>query len=258
MPRGLVTAFRTLSILPVPGGEDEAYGSSLFWFPVVGLVLSLLLLGLAGLSVVLIGRDWPGGTAFIVVAGGIVLTGALHMDGLADWADSLGCSHDRERMLAVMKDSRTGVFGVLALVLTVTAKWLALTVLVDQGLLLWLVAAYLVSRTVIVDLAVWLPYARPEGGTGSGVAGEARTVHRAVSMLICLAVLVFLFGLSGCLMLAAGLAAGRLFGLWCRSRIGGITGDLMGAASEIVETAMLFAGAAWGTELMHMTRFSFP
>ena len=173
-----------------------------------------------------------------MVVGGIVLSGGLHLDGLADWADSLGGA-SAERRLAIMKDPRVGAFGVLALMAILLAKWVALVRLGEFGAP-WVVTAYAVSRTAMVDLAVALPYARKEGGTAAAIVGDARPWHRVVCGVSALALVI---GVSGVAALALGWLIAAAFGRWCRRRVGGATGDLLGAASEIVETAVLLAAA---------------
>jgi len=122
MTWGLVTAFRTLTILPVPGRDAGEMASSLPWFPVVGGVLGSLFAALALVTNELSGGHWPGGAAAAALAGGIVLTRAIHLDGLADWADGFGGGGDRKKTLAIMKDSATGVFGVTAIVAVLLIK----------------------------------------------------------------------------------------------------------------------------------------
>jgi len=104
-----------------------------------------------------------------------------------------------------------------------------------------------------VDLACALPYARAEGGKAGPFVAGARPVHRLLALVAALAVLLGALGPAGVPALAVALAVGRLFGLWCSRRVGGITGDLLGAASELVETALLVACAAFGGELVKLT-----
>ncbi len=249
MPLGLIKAFRILTILRIPGKDTHRPASSLIWFPVVGFVLAGILWSFSVAVELIMGNKFPQVSAFIIVAMSIVLTGGLHLDGLADWADSLGCSPDRERMLSVMKDSRTGTFGVLALVIALLGKWIMITVLSENCMMIWLVSAYVVSRTVMVDLAVCLPYARPKGGTGAEIVRGAKSYHRLWSIFLCISILLVVYGTSGVIMFIIGFIISRIFGYWCTRRIGGITGDLMGACSEIVETSILLAGAVFGDHL---------
>ncbi len=214
----------------------------------MGLVLYALALGVDAIT----GHEWPGGVAAFVVVGGVVLTRGLHLDGLADWADGFGGGLDREETLRIMKDPHTGTFGVLAVLCVLLLKWAALARLAALGLSAWVVAAYIASRALIVDVAFWLPYARPEGGTGAAFVREARPWHLAAALLSAAFLLLIGWGVAGLAALAVGWAIARSFGLWCRRRVGGVTGDLLGASSEIVESVVLVTVALLGPDATHL------
>ncbi len=246
MLSGLVTALRTLTILPVPGRDAEGFGAALPFFPLVGGLLGAALWGLVAACERLPDYGWSMGAAAGVVVGGTVLTRALHLDGLADWADGFGGGRDRESTLRIMKDPATGAFGVLAIAAVLLLKFVAVARLAASGTGMWLVAALAVSRTVQVDLMVWLPYARAEGGKAAPFVRDARGGHLWAALLAASAIVLGLFGPVGALVLGAGGAVGRGLGLWFRRRVGGVTGDLLGAASEMIETLVLVACAAAG------------
>jgi len=253
MPRALVTALRTLTILPVKGREAGDVADALRWFPVVGLLLGLLLWGVArGVSALAPG-GWPAGAALAVVVADVLLTRGFHLDGLADWADGFWGGWDREGTLRIMKDSRTGAFGVLAIVCALLARWVAVARLVEFGGLLWLPVAAVVARAMTVELAVWLPYARPEGGTGRAFVDGARLSHYLWSVVSAWAILCIMLGPVGPLALGLGWLLVSPYGAWCRRRLGGVTGDLLGAGTEIVETAVLIVAAALAPVLAGVT-----
>jgi len=210
-------------------------------------LLGGILWGIVRLSYLIPWSLWPEGTAVLVVITGTVLTRGLHLDGLADWADGFWGGKDREDVLKVMKDPRVGTFGSLALVLVLLAKWVFLTRLVAEGTPIWIIAAYIVSRTCQVDLAGPQPYARPEGGIGGAFIRKANLRHAALAAVLAGILLLGVCGLNGTWIatLALGLLISRAFGLRCGARIGGVTGDLLGACSEIVETAVLAVGAGF-------------
>lgn len=237
---------RTLSIVPFPGGEARKAASALPWFPLVGGAIGGVLYGICVLEDRFLGRGWPGGTAILVIALGAVLTRCIHLDGLADWADAFGSMADRERKLAIMKDPHVGTFGIVALVTVLAAKWVAVVELLEYEAALWIVAAYVVSRTMQVELAAALPYARAEGGTAASFVRDVRLRHRLGGWLVALALVLPIFGPAGAAALVAGLVIARSFGFWCSRRLGGVTGDLLGAASELVETGVLFVAAFAG------------
>lgn len=247
MFNGLITAIRTLSVLPVPGRDAERMSSSLPWFPIVGFILGSICYAVAMLMEFVTKNIWPEGTAIIVISCGILLTRAIHMDGLADWADGFGGNRDKQKILAIMKDSHIGVFGAISLVIIVLVKWIALTRLIASDMSVYIIASYIVSRTMQVELTASLPYARAEGGTAAPFVNGAGFLHRFLALCSALVVLVVLYGTTiGIAALCIGWVVCRMFGWHCRRRVGGVTGDLLGACSEITETIILFIGAIVG------------
>jgi len=242
--QGLITALQTLTILPVPGRGAQRMGAALPWFPLVGFLLGMLV-ALAGLLTIRISAGWSHAAGFVMLAAGIVLTRALHLDGIADWADGFWGGFDRARVLAIMKDSQLGTFGTVALIWLLLGKWMALARLAAYGGWGWIVGAFVISRTMQVVLAAAHPYARTEAGTASPFVTET-TVSSAIWVMAEAAILltiVFGLSLSWPLVLAGAWGTTRLFGIWCVRRVGGVTGDLLGACSELAELGVLFAGA---------------
>lgn len=246
MLKGLVTALRTLTVFPVPGRDAEKLSSALPWFPMVGALVGGILYTVARGAGALSPLAWPEATAVLVVAGGAIITRGLHLDGIADWADGFWGARDKDRVLTIMKDPRVGAFGVVALVTVLLAKWVCVTRLAMAGDLRWIVVATIVSRTMQVGLAVSYPYARAAGGTAGPFVSGARWPHLLSALLIAVALLVAMGRKNPLFLTALAIAwvMMRLFGAWCRRRVGGITGDLLGAGSELTETAVLLIGAA--------------
>ncbi len=243
MLRGLVTAFRTLTLLPVPGREAEHFSSSLYWFTFVGLLLGVAESGLAWLGM---SAGWPELAAFLPVIGGIMITRGLHADGLADLADGFFGGRTRESILRIMKDPNVGSFGALALMLLLFLKWVALLRLVRTGGLGIIVSGVMLARMAQVVLAARLPYARPEGGTATAFVNGAGLGHLSVAFVSGTGMLFLLMRFeplpSLVLLLAALIPTGAL-GLLSLRRIGGVTGDVLGAASEITEALVWTVGA---------------
>lgn len=233
--RGLLAAIGFLTRLPVPTRvfvEARAQSQSLAWYPAVGLLLGGLLCvaawALQGLPPLL------GST--ILVATWVLLTGALHLDGLADSADAwVGGLGDRLRTLAIMKDPACGPAGVVALVLVLLAKVAALASLPAPSWIALLLAP-LVARMALTAAFVTTPYVR-NGGLGSGLVGAPRiacALGLALGAAVCMAL-----GWRGAVALTV---AAVVFVLWrraCMQRLGGITGDTAGALAELVEVAVL-------------------
>jgi adenosylcobinamide-GDP ribazoletransferase len=187
--------------------------------------------------------DWP--SALLALLAGVVLTGALHEDGLADSADGIFGGHDRDRRLAIMRDSRHGSYAVLALVFSIGLRAAALAQIgevVFAGLAL--IAAHAVSRALLPIAMWWLPPARGDG-LGAG-AGRPRPGGIAAGGLIALAIAATALGpVHGLLAVAGAGAAVAAAGSIAQRRIGGYTGDVLGALQQIGEMAMLLAALSF-------------
>lgn len=233
-------ALSTLSLLPAGEFRSEIppadLAGSRWFYPAVGLLLGAILaaesLGLGRLGV-------PRGPAcWLLVVSGAVLTGGLHLDGLADSFDGLFLPGGAERRLAVMRDPRAGPHGVAAVVLVIAGKLAALAEMGDRRRALTLLGAVAVSRTLVLLAAGSARYARPEG-TGRFLIDATTPVDAALAAVLA----ILLGGASGGLagLVAATVAGGVALGLaqGASSRLGGITGDILGAVVELSELAFL-------------------
>ena len=245
MLNGLVTALRTLTALPVPGRDAERFSSSLYWFPVVGLIIGgiVALLARAGMA-----AGWPELAAVLVLLGGVTLTRGLHADGLADLADGFFGGRNRESALRIMKDPNVGSFGSLALIGIMLFKFVCLLELARAEAYGMIAAGAMLARTAQVLLAARMPYARSEGGTATAFVEDAGWPHLSVASISGVALLLALLG--GQVGLSAFLVIGALVALlfvgWLsHCKIGGITGDVLGASSELVEAAVWLVAALW-------------
>lgn len=248
---GAVTALRTLTMLPVPGREGRNLASALFWFPIVGLLIGGLGWGLAS-ALLYIEPSWAAGAAFVVILLSAFITRGLHLDGLADMADGFGGARGRARTLEIMKDSRVGAFGVIAIALILLAKWVAVTHLFESERDLWVIVAAVLSRAAMVELAWSQPYARRSRGMGAEFVTGAGLEHVIVVAVVALTASIVLAGWGGgivCLVVGCMVMA---LGYWFRRRVGGVTGDLLGASGELVETTVLFFGALFGRHLVEL------
>lgn len=249
MMRGLVTAIRTLTLIPVPGRDTASLAGALSWFALVGGLLGSLLWGLA----LLLGRlapDWPAAQAGMILVVGSWVTGFLHLDGLADAADGLLGGRDRESILRILRDHCVGAFGAVALILILLAKWICLTRLTQGHALAWLPVAWMAARSVQVELTVTMSYARNEPGKAGPFVQDACLTHRLWAWGTTVLATVILRGPIGLGVLVLAWVGARLLGCTYQRRIQGVTGDLLGAASELIETGVLFAGGLighWGT-----------
>jgi adenosylcobinamide-GDP ribazoletransferase len=244
--RAVVAAFSFLTVLPLGrlvalDGKDVARGSVLF--PVVGAAIGAL----TGTVAWVLGDDLPAllAAAFAVAAGAIV-TGALHLDGLADCADGFGARTPEDR-LRVMRDHTNGTYGGTALLLDLIIRVSALSAVVGtDDALLFSVAAGALSRTVGPILAVVLPYAQAKPGAGEALNSFPSQPRAAAVVVIGGLIAFFCVGADhgaypgaypACL--AATAAVIGLVAWTAKKRLGGVTGDVMGACSELVELAVL-------------------
>jgi len=234
--RGAVSFLTRVPVGGKIGADDVARGAALF--PLVGAGVGAVSGGVAVLAHPTF-SPFLAATAAVAVAA--VVTGAIHLDALADTADALG-AQSRERALEIMRDSRLGTFGATALALDLLLKVGAIaTLLADGHALTSLVAAGALSRAASPPLAATLAYPRVEGGPGSVLSGRTSLVAAAVAVGLAVAAAVLL----GRAWLILPVAAGTLIlGLLYRRWLGGATGDCLGAATELSETLALVVAAA--------------
>jgi adenosylcobinamide-GDP ribazoletransferase len=238
MPReyqSLLSAVQYFTRLPVPAwvGHDAAQlEGSIRYFPLVGL-----LIGVAGVGVFVLAH-WvlPQAIAVVLtIAAVVLLTGALHEDGLADTFDGLGSMADRTRALQIMKDPRIGTFGALALALVLLLRFLCLDALAPTLLVVAFIAAQSLSRLCAL-LVMWrLDYARDDESTRARpMVKGLNTRDIAVAAVFGLVPLVACGWRGLCALLATLLLTGLLRG-WFKARLGGYTGDSLGAVQQLNE-----------------------
>ncbi|MEL6620893.1 MAG: adenosylcobinamide-GDP ribazoletransferase [Pseudomonadota bacterium] len=227
-------AFVLLTRLPLPALPDHAFahGARAVWaYPLVGLGLGLVVATLSWLSNSAGLTD--SATAGLMLAALILLTGAMHEDGLADTADGLWGGHDRDRRLEIMKDSRIGAYGVLALIVTMGLRWLGLA----DATPAILITALMLSRAAMPVLMLTLPLARANGLSHSVGAPSFGTV--VSGGLIAAVFAVFLCGGAGLLacLVVGGITLGM--GWLAQVKIDGQTGDILGGTQILCEVGVL-------------------
>jgi adenosylcobinamide-GDP ribazoletransferase len=226
---------RTLTRLPVPGKEGKTQSGTLFWFPAVGALLGAGSVAVSRLPLP------PLVSASLVVSLQAYLTRGFHLDGLCDVADGFGGGWDRERTLEIMKDSHVGAFGVIALVCTLFVQCASVSSLLP----FWpiLLFAPMVGRFMQTMACATCSYARKEGGTAGTLVSESGKRH-AIAPALQILLFVTALGLldSPSFYPAVGaLALSSLLFLFLRrasvSRLGGVTGDVLGEIEVLCETA---------------------
>ncbi|WP_338473805.1 adenosylcobinamide-GDP ribazoletransferase [Pseudomonas sp. MS646] len=231
-------ALQFLSSLPVrlPGmPEPEQLGRSLLFYPLVGLLFG----GLLWLLDALLGGSPPPLHAALLLSAWVLLSGGLHLDGLADSADAwLGGFGDRERTLLIMKDPRSGPIAVITLVLVLLLKFTALLALIEQGQSLALLIVPVLGRGALLALFLTTPYVRA-GGLGQALADH---LPRRAGWRVLLGAALGCVWLAGWLGVLALLVVAAVF-IGVRrmmvNRLGGCTGDTAGALLELLEVAVL-------------------
>lgn len=240
---GASLAVAFLTILPVRLRNPAAsLAAAAGWFPLVGALVGGAAGGVRYLTEPIFGAPVATVLALLTL---VVLTGALHQDGLADCADGLGARGDRERRLAAMRDSATGAFGVLALLGWALLLTSALAELTRAEALRALVTMALASRWATLLHASATPPARREG---LGASFEPAPIALAAASVTALAGAVALDGpLHGVAALGAAVLVAGLVSAWARRALGGRTGDTLGATVAIAEIAVCLTLLSFAT-----------
>jgi adenosylcobinamide-GDP ribazoletransferase len=238
--RGLRSAIGLLTRLPVGRVGEADLPKAVGWAPVVGGLIGLVIALVYSLSLEALPSLPAAGVALTF---GVIVTGAFHEDGLADTADGFGGGSDREDVIRIMRDPMLGTYGVIALVTSFALKLGAMTVLGVGEALVILPAVHALSRGASIGLMAAVP---PASAVGVGVAhadvGNGRRAIRGILTAIGMSLLLLGWWAVAFVALA-GLGA-LMMGWVARNRIGGFTGDVLGAVEQIDEVMLLLLGAA--------------
>ena len=237
--RDFLQALSFLTILPFGKSllpEDRTLGRSMAFFPLVGLVIGLL----SASGYYLFSFLFPKPFALWLTIGLLaLLTGGLHLDGLADTVDGLGSGGAREKILEVMRDSRIGAFGVIGLILLMGAKYLALDQMSTRSIPYSLILMAVMGRNSMVLVCYRSRYARSQGGLAKPFTENLGLREMAISLISSLGIGLLLMGVKGIVVFfGLGLFSlgYRFFFNW---KLGGVTGDILGAANEMSELLCL-------------------
>ncbi len=228
--------------LPLPKAPiTRSFAGSLWAAPVAGIAIGAIT-GTVFAS--MLGLGVPAGVAAgLALAAGILATGALHEDGLADTADGFGGGRDQVAKLAIMRDSRIGTYGVLAIGLSLLIRWAALVAIAPLpafDLILVIIAAHAASRALLPGFLVLVPPARTDGLAAGVGTVEHRTAFVALAIgAIALLVSPAPFIVGAILLAVLFVGLSRL----CNAQIGGQTGDVLGALQQVAEAAILVSAA---------------
>jgi adenosylcobinamide-GDP ribazoletransferase len=244
----IAVAMVLLTRLPIPALPEPAFkrqAHAVWAFPLVGLVVALIAGGV-GIGLLSVGVP-AAASAGILLAVQITLTGAMHEDGLADSVDGLWGGFDRERRLEIMKDSAIGTYGVLALILSVGLRWVALTVLLPSGIGAVLIAAIL-SRAILPTVMTSVPTARRSGLSHSVGMPDKKAGALALGIGVALATVLMgpVFILPMVIAYCGVFALSRI----ALAKIGGQTGDILGASQQVAEVIILLGMAAMASQTL--------
>lgn len=236
--KSFITALQFLTRIHIKNQLDltiEDFGRSTRFFPLVGGILGAIYMTAAWGVMTFWG--WTNFAATILVLLPVLLTGGLMLDGYMDTADGVFSARDRERKLEIMKDSRVGSFGVIALVLLMLVNWTALRDMDPIRIPAALFLMPIIGRMAMVMVIAAFPYARKEGmGKAFSEMADKKTLALAGGTTL---VLVVPWGLAALTALAAGIGFAGVLGVWLTGKLGGLTGDTYGAVETLTETMVL-------------------
>jgi adenosylcobinamide-GDP ribazoletransferase len=239
----VLVAFQFLTRLPLSWVKyrPDALARSAAFFPLVGVGVGALAWGVH----LLLAKHLPAAIVVIaVLLSTILITGALHEDGLADAADGFGGGWSREQVLAILKDSRIGSYGALALILSVGIRFFLLLQIPDRRFAAVVICAHTLCRWTALPLSYLLPSARIETGQGARVAGNLSLGVLMSGTAFTLTVVLYLLRLQCWPPVLASIIVTLLTGLYYKRRLNGATGDCFGATNQLTEIA-IYLCAVW-------------
>lgn len=233
---GLISALQFLTAIPIKIKRERLAGAPV-WFPIVGLFLGLILVGLNRISGVLNFDNFS--IAVFLVVSSALLTGGLHLDGLADTTDALASRKSKDDMLAIMRDSHIGAMGVVAIVCVLLLKVALLSSTPAKLMNASLLVMMVLSRWSMIFAMFLFPYARDEG-KAKILVGSTNIRIFIVAGIIALASVGAALKLKGLFLFIGVSLSTYLFSKYISKKLSGITGDTLGATNELAEVITLF------------------
>lgn len=244
-------ALQFLTIIPVriKRFDESEFAKSITFFPIIGLLLAFILISINGLFFSM-GFNYIA-TAIIVIVSLTILTRGMHIDGLSDTCDALFSSKPREEMLEIMRDSCCGAMGVLSVICIVLLKISFLFSISTGHRAGAIILMCVLSRWSLVFLVFLFPYARTNG-KGKAFSEKINSKMLMIASIFSLFCAILVFKVVGLFIIIPVVLVAYLFGKLMNKKIGGITGDTLGAANELLETVVLLsvcllerAGLGW-------------
>ncbi len=233
-----LAALRFLTIIPLPWGRDvspEELGRSTVYFPVVGIIIGLILVGLSWILRLFLP---PPVVNVLLVVSLVVISGALHLDGFVDTCDGIAGHKTPEERWRVMNDSRAGAFGIIGVVLLLLVKYVSLNSLPELWLMPTLVLMPMIGRWTMVYAVFAYPYAKPSG-LGRLFKQGVRWQRFVIATLIALVVAFVLAQLTGLAIMLGIWIMVMVMASYMKRKFSGLTGDTYGAINEVAEVCVL-------------------
>ena len=220
--------------------SPEALARSAIFFPVVGLVVAAGGVALNWMLSPYAGRDV---VVVVILAYLVTVTGGLHEDALGDAVDGFGGAREKDRVLAIMRDSRIGSFGAIAITLGLLARFVFLTNLAPGKFSGFLITGQVLGRWTALPLAFFLPSARgSEAGQGQRIAGKVTALSLGAGTVLAVTIVAAALKTTAVWAFLTAITIGAISGRYYRRRIGGITGDCLGATNQLTEIAIYLMG----------------
>lgn len=243
MWKSLILNIQFMTRIPIPiqvEADEDTFAKGIVFFPFIGLIVGTVTAVVYYLASFLV----PGmPAAFMAVAAGIVMTGGIHLDGLSDTCDGIFSARSKERMLEIMKDSRLGTFGGVALILDIVGRISFIADMNPAVGAVALITAPVIAKSMTVLLIRTSKNAR-EGGMGNFFLGRTRWNQTAIALLSGLLFVLWIGGFKGGAIFALSIGVICLYKILVYKKIGGMTGDTLGAGSEVIELFVLLAFSA--------------
>jgi adenosylcobinamide-GDP ribazoletransferase len=241
----VAAAFQFLTRLPLAWlpYQTNSLSRTAKFFPLVGLALGG---AMAGIYFVLLPHLPVLIVAIVIVLFSTLATGGMHEDGLADVADAFGGGWNKQKILDIMKDSRVGSYGAVAIVFSIFARVLLLAYLPTASFVQYVIAAEVISRWTVLPLGMALPAARTEASLGARFARQISGLSLTVGTLLALVMIGYLLRISMWIPVVAASLVTLLSGLYYKRRIGGVTGDCFGATIQLTLLAVYLCGVWHG------------
>jgi adenosylcobinamide-GDP ribazoletransferase len=242
LANSFLVAMQYLTRLPIVSVNEysaDGLAKSAVFFPIVGLVVGA---GGVLLHWILSPHATASVVAVLILIYLVVVTGGLHEDALADAADGFGGGWERERILEIMRDSRIGSFGAIAVGLGLLSRFVFLTSLPTEKFTGYFLAGQVLSRWTALPLASFLPAARAGNGQGSRIAQRIGTNALVAGTALAVGIVGVFLKWRAIWVIGVATGAVALTGAYYNRRIGGVTGDCLGATNQITELAVYFVG----------------